>query len=63
MKPETLDEALEHACGTPEYMALCVVLTLWQRDKQDDPRRMQQIGESLVMAIESGLREMVKNKL
>jgi len=63
MTPETLDEALEHACGTPEYHALCVVLTLWQRDKQDDPRRMQQIGESLIAAINSGLQAMVKNKL
>ena len=62
MTPETLDEALEHACGTPEYHALCVALTLWQRDKQDDPRRMQQIGESLVAAIESGLQAIVKNK-
>ena len=63
MTPETLDEALEHACGTPEYMELCRALTLWQRDKQDDPRRMQQIGESLIAAVNSGLQAMVKNKL
>ena len=63
MTPENLDEALEHACGTPEYMALCAAITLWQRDKHDDPRRMQQIGESLVAAINSGLQAIVKNKL
>jgi hypothetical protein len=44
-------------------MELCLVLTLWQRDKQDDPRRMQQIGESLIAAINSGLQAIVKNKL
>ena len=63
MTPETLDESLEHACGTPEYMDLCRALTLWQRDQADDPRRMQQIGESLVAAINSGLQAIVKNKL
>ena len=63
MTPETLDEALEHACGTPEYLDLCRALTLWEKERLDDPRWFQQIGESLVLAIESGLREMVKNKL
>ena len=63
MTPETLDEAMEHACGTPEYLDLCRALTLWEKERLDDPRRFQQIGQALIGAIESGLREMVKNKL
>ena len=63
MTPETLDEALEHACGTPEYLDLCRALTLWENDGWDDPRRRQQIGESLIAAINSGLQAIVKNKL
>jgi hypothetical protein len=63
MTPENLAELLEHACSTPEYLDLCRALTLYERGDREDMRRMQQIGESLVLAIESGLREMVKNKL
>ena len=63
MTPENLDDLLEHACGTPEYLDLCRALTLWERERLDDPRRFQQIGQTLIGAIESGLREMVKNKL
>ena len=60
MTPETLDEALEHACGTPEYLDLCRTLTLWEKERLDDPRRFQQIGQALIGAIESGLVQMVK---
>ena len=63
MTPEALDEALEHACGTPEYLDLCRVLTLWESDKVEDSRRMEQIGYRLIAAINSGLQEIVKNKL
>ena len=62
MIPETLDELLEHACGTPEYLDLCRALTLWERERLDDPRRFQQIGQALIGAVESGLLAMVKNK-
>jgi len=60
MTPETLDEALEHACGTPEYLDLCVALTLYERGDREDARRFQQIGQALIGAIESGLVQMVK---
>jgi len=63
MTPETLDEALEHACSTPEYLDLCRAITLWERERMDDSRRFQQIGQALIGAIESGLLAMVKNKL
>ena len=63
MTPENLDEALEHACGTPEYLDLCRVITLWERGEQDDWRRLQQIGQVLISTIESGLQAIVKNKL
>ena len=63
MTPENLDGLLEHACGTPEYLDLCRALTLWERERLDDPRRFAQIGQCLIGAIESGLQAMVKNKL